>query len=330
MSQLFDSRDPFYRRPTGAAEEGAQIHFKIRLPRSLHCSASYLLVQDDKSKNDVVSSMFWCGMDGSDFEYWECDFTPVRRACIGTGSSWKPARAPKTCAGAPAAGGTFPRAAFGSLRCMKRGFQTPDWLSGGILYQIFPDRFYRPPGPVNNPFADRDIREDWGGQPYWRPNEKGRSPTPTISGGTLKGIQEKLPYLKSLHVTCLYLNPIFEAHSNHRYNTADYTKIDPVLGTEEDFKRLCAAAEKIGIRILLDGVFSHTGSDSVYFNRQGRYPARGLTNPSSPLITAGTILFPGRKITTPGGGSILYQKLKKPIIITMSISTALTAWFENG
>ena len=76
MSQLFDSRDPFYRRPTGAAEEGAQIHFKIRLPRDLRCSAAYLLVQDDKSKNDMVSSMFWCGMDGDGHEFWECDFAP--------------------------------------------------------------------------------------------------------------------------------------------------------------------------------------------------------------------------------------------------------------
>ena len=128
---------------------------------------------------------------------------------------------------------------------------------------------------MNNPFPDRTIREDWGGQPYWRPNERGEVTNSDYFGGTLRGIEEKLPYLKSLHVTCLYLNPIFEAHSNHRYNTADYTKIDPVLGTEEDFQSLCAAAGRLGIRVMLDGVFSHTGSDSVYFNRQGRYPQPG-------------------------------------------------------
>ena len=94
-------------------------------------------------------------------------------------------------------------------------------------------------------------------------------------GGDLKGVREKLPYLKKLGVTCLYFNPIFESHSNHRYDTADYSKIDPQLGTEQDFSELCAAAKELGIWVILDGVFSHTGSDSVYFNREGRYPEPG-------------------------------------------------------
>ena len=88
----------------------------------------------------------------------------------------------------------------------------------------------------------------------------------------------KLSYLKSLGVTCIYLNPIFEAHSNHRYNTANYLKIDPTLGTKSDFKRLCEKAKKLGIKIILDGVFSHTGSDSVYFNKNNRYKTLGAYN----------------------------------------------------
>ena len=123
--------------------------------------------------------------------------------------------------------------------------------------------------------ADRTLRRDWGGEPWWKPNEKGEVTNSDYFGGDLRGIEQKLPYLKSLGVTCLYLNPIFEAHSNHRYNTANYARIDPLLGTEEDFRSLCASARKLGIRILLDGVFSHTGSDSVYFNREGRYPRLG-------------------------------------------------------
>lgn len=126
------------------------------------------------------------------------------------------------------------------------------------------------------------------------------------------------------------MNPIFEAHSNHRYNTADYTKIDPVLGTEEDFQSLCAAAGRLGIRVMLDGVFSHTGSDSVYFNRQGRYPQPGATSLSNLPISAGIILFPGRKNIIPGGGLKHYQKLKKPIIITISILMDGRAWSKNG
>ena len=93
--------------------------------------------------------------------------------------------------------------------------------------------------------------------------------------GNLKGVKKKLPYLEELGVTCIYLNPIFEAHANHRYNTANYLKADPLLGTNEDFAALCAEAKKHGIRIILDGVFSHTGSDSLYFNREGRYGPGG-------------------------------------------------------
>ena len=102
-------------------------------------------------------------------------------------------------------------------------------------------------------------------------------------GGDFAGIQQKLPYLRDLGVTCIYLNPIFEAHANHRYNTADYLKADPLLGTNEEFSALCAAAAKEGIRIILDGVFSHTGSDSRYFNREGRYgPGGAYRDRSSP------------------------------------------------
>lgn len=94
-------------------------------------------------------------------------------------------------------------------------------------------------------------------------------------GGDLKGIADKLDYLKGLGVSCIYLNPIFEADSNHRYNTADYRTIDPLLGTERDFITLVQQAGERGIRLILDGVFSHTGADSIYFNRNGSYHTVG-------------------------------------------------------
>ena len=94
-------------------------------------------------------------------------------------------------------------------------------------------------------------------------------------GGTLAGIEEKLEYLKNLGVTTLYLCPIFEAESNHRYNTADYEAVDPLLGTEADFRSLCARAHALGMRVMLDGVFNHTGSNSRYFNVNGFYPDPG-------------------------------------------------------
>ena len=125
-------------------------------------------------------------------------------------------------------------------------------------------------------FADRIYREKKDGEPYFWPNEQEDGYlNRDYFGGDFEGIRQKLPYLANLGVTCIYLNPIFEAHSNHRYNTADYLKPDPLLGTAEEFTRLCAEAKERGIRIILDGVFSHTGSDSLYFNREGRYGPGG-------------------------------------------------------
>ena len=93
------------------------------------------------------------------------------------------------------------------------------------------------------------------------------SGTTIISAATWTGISQKLLISESLGVTCIYLNPIFESHENHRYNTANYRKVDPLLGTNQDFAELCAEAKKLGISVILDGVFSHTGADSIYFNK---------------------------------------------------------------
>lgn len=143
------------------------------------------------------------------------------------------------------------------------------------MYQIFPDRFYRSGTTKYNVPQDRYLHQRWGSQPEWRPNHQGEITNSDYFGGDLEGIIQKLDYLQSLGITCIYLNPIFEAHSNHRYDTADYTKVDPLLGTKEDFKRLCKEANKRGMHIMLDGVFNHTGSDSIYFNRKGRYQTLG-------------------------------------------------------
>ena len=147
--------------------------------------------------------------------------------------------------------------------------RTPDWVNETVWYQIFPDRFYRSGTTKYNVPQDRYLHQRWGSQPEWRPNHQGEITNSDYFGGDLEGIIQKLDYLQSLGITCIYLNPIFEAHSNHRYDTADYTKVDPLLGTKEDFKRLCKEANKRGMHIMLDGVFNHTGSDSIYFNRKG-------------------------------------------------------------
>ena len=141
-------------------------------------------------------------------------------------------------------------------------FSAPSWYKEGIVYQIFPDRFRR---SEKAPAIDGRHMEDWDTIPYYIRNEDGSIKEWNFWGGDLKGITEKLSYIKSLGANAIYLNPIFKARSNHRYDTADYFSIDPMLGTEEDFKKLCEKAAKLGIHVILDGVFNHTGVDSSYF-----------------------------------------------------------------
>lgn len=160
----------------------------------------------------------------------------------------------------------------------------PSWYENGMVYQIFPDRYARDEhwrerteAALEKPRKgiQRRLIEDWSTPPEYEREADGSIKTWDFYGGSLKGIEEDLPRIAEMGFTAIYLNPIFEAASNHRYDTADYTKIDPILGTEQDFKDLCSAAEKLGISIILDGVFNHTGDDSVYFNRYGNYPGVG-------------------------------------------------------
>ncbi len=153
-------------------------------------------------------------------------------------------------------------------------YKVPEWFSGGIIYQIFPDRF-------NCHDKNKTVEEgkilhsNYDDLPIFEPNEKGKVLNRDFFGGDLLGIVDKLDYLKSLGVSIIYLNPIFKSYSNHRYDTGDYMTIDPMLGNENDFILLIEKANALGIKIILDGVFNHTGDDSVYFNKYGNYPELG-------------------------------------------------------
>ena len=182
--------------------------------------------------------------------------------------------------GAPFRCGKLRRGAFDGDLCdwqitvYDEAYRTPDWFKGGVMYQIFPDRFCK--GEGNYPLGKgKYLRYDWGGLPSFRANEMGKVLNNDFFGGNFNGVREKLGYLKELGVTVIYFNPIFEAYSNHRYDTGDYMKIDPLLGTEEDFDRLVEEAKTLGIRIILDGVFNHTGDNSRYFNKYGTYDSVG-------------------------------------------------------
>ena len=154
--------------------------------------------------------------------------------------------------------------------------KTPAWFGRGVTYQIFPDRFRRAKSrDVAGLVGPRTLHDNWDELPEYRPNAEGEITCSDFFGGDLQGITEKLDYLASLGVTTLYLCPIFEASTNHRYDTACYERIDPLLGDEADFRTLCAEAKKRGIYVMLDGVFNHTGRKSVYFNADGFYDDLG-------------------------------------------------------
>ena len=282
---MFNSRSRKYRDPLGAVADGTSIHFRITLPRELSCSAASLIIQREGSQTQVLD-MFWCGMNGNTQEWWECDFTPKTPGLYFYHFETRTQRGSQRLSRGFTGDGIFGGNNQWQLTVYDHRFQTPDWLEGGVMYQIFPDRFHKSGQEKSDIPAGRTFHESWEDQPDWAPNAQGKITNTDFFGGDLKGIEEKLPYLRELGVTCLYLNPIFESHSNHRYDTADYSKIDPLLGTEEDLQSLCQAAKELGIRVILDGVFSHTGSDSVYFNREGRYPPNGAYNTQdSPYYT---------------------------------------------
>lgn len=157
-------------------------------------------------------------------------------------------------------------------------FTTPDWIKGRIIYQIFPDRFYYETIKTS-PYWERYFHKDWYEDPYIE--EDFKSCTMECSdffGGNLQGITKKLDYIKSLGVGAIYLNPIHRAYSNHRYDVADYMSVDDTLGTIEDLADLCAQALKMDIYIIMDMVFSHTGSDSIYFNKNKTFGPSGAYN----------------------------------------------------
>ncbi|MCL2857321.1 MAG: glycoside hydrolase family 13 protein [Oscillospiraceae bacterium] len=274
QTPYYDSRDPECKSPFGALKTGEEATITLRLPKSMGACHPTLALQSAEGGEPINLPMALnrmertCNVFGAVFAWhspriWfyhfelagmDCHQTIMRgpdgKAVLGTGGGWQ-------------------------LTVYDARMQTPACLREGVIYQIFPDRFCNSGQPKQGVPEGRIFRDDWQGVPEWRPTPEGKVLNNDYFGGDLAGVAQKLDYLVSLGVSCIYLNPIFEAHSNHRYNTADYLKIDPMLGNEEDFATLCATAREKGIAVILDGVFSHTGSDSVYFNREGRYGEGG-------------------------------------------------------
>ena len=162
------------------------------------------------------------------------------------------------------------------LSCVPDDFNTPDWAKGAVIYQVFPDRFNKA-GSVDltGKLEPYTVHKYWHEDVEWRPTPEGLVLNNDFYGGNFKGITQEMDYIASLGTTILYLNPISKSFSSHRYDTGDYKVPDPMLGTLEDFREMVDAAHQRGIKVILDGVYSHTGSDSLYFNKNGSFPGVG-------------------------------------------------------
>ena len=283
MSCLFNSYDPYFKQPFGALRAGQTVRLTLCIPEELGYVDPHLVLQKEgKYDVPVHYRMKFDGQTpqqnhfsvelplndpGLYFYYFDL-YTDFRRIYRG----------PDNCGVV-----SWQEGEKWQITVYDAGFQTPECIKGKVFYQIFPDRFCEGIENKPMPFPDRLYQADKHAEPFWQPNETGGHLNEDYFGGDLEGIRIKLPYLREMGVDYLYLNPIFEAHSNHRYNTADYLNVDPLLGTNEEFEVLCREAAKYGIGIVLDGVFSHTGSDSRYFNREGRYGDGGAyRDPNSP------------------------------------------------
>ena len=266
MSQpIYNSRDERYKTPYGAVPSGASVHFSLRPQRSAGFSRAVLYARFEMDgQREVAVSMPWQGTErGIDL------FSGTLDVGDYAGLVWY---------SFVLEGLDGRRQELGEyqLTVYDKAERVPTWFGEGVSYQIFPDRFFRThvPDPAGM-VGGRRVHQGWDEEPEYRPDEKGEVRNRDFFGGNLPGITEKLDYLQSLGVETVYLCPIFEAAENHRYGTADYSRIDPMLGTNEDFKTLCEQLHRRGMRLMLDGVFNHTGYVSRYFNGDGFYPEVG-------------------------------------------------------
>ena len=284
---LYDIRLPEFRRPYGAVTAGAEIVLSFHAPPGAFIESVIELYGDSLYREIPMRR---------DDDGWTAEFTaPSEPAALWYRFRVKESVHPGSWWICPAPDGLHAWLRGSAedgfrLTVSAPGFETPSWFRSAVLYQVFPDRFaFSDDGTAEKGIAYHrtlgqtpDLHQTWDEEVRWqaRPFEKDYIPD-DFFGGTLRGIMNKLSYLHDLGVTCIYLNPVVEARSNHRYDTSDYLKVDPILGTNDDFTALCDAAQKHGIRILCDGVFSHTGADSIYFNRDAHYPEPGACQTES-------------------------------------------------
>ena len=274
MRILYDSKQPQFKTPFGTLTPGQDCTLHIHVPTSVQACGlvCHLLYEshtpdrdipftktETRGVYDIFEATFSIPQTGLYFYYFRVytpqgDFRLYKQGDdtnMEAGDLWQ-------------------------ISCVPASFHTPDWAKGAIIYQIFPDRFHKVGKPdLTGKLGPYTVHENWYEDVEWRPTPEGIVLNNDFYGGNFKGITEKMDYIASLGVDIIYLNPISKSFSSHRYDTGDYKTPDPMLGTEEDFAELCRAAHDHGMKVILDGVYSHTGSDSLYFNREGSFDSVG-------------------------------------------------------
>ena len=306
-----DMYSPVYRLPRGAQQTGSRVRFALgvrserqtiesvylcfswglysfstdsrRMLPMQHSDGMYAVVQTLPSEPGLFFYWFKINFTDGHVEWCVRHHENLRK---GVSSSVPPST--PDCAfinGSPVAhkAGPDPSRDLRAFRITiyDRDFRTPDWFKSAVVYQVFPDRYARSENfdierlksEFNRP--GRIWHDSWDEEVDWEGRDGAPYTASDFFGGSLQGITDELDRLAALGITCIYLNPICVSPSNHRYDTEDYFLVDPILGTLEDFRILCAEASWRSIRIILDGVFNHTGADSKYFNREGRYEQPG-------------------------------------------------------
>lgn len=261
----FDPRLKECRSPQGAVPTGSAIKIRLSVSRNQMCKSELILSRRINHNISEIARYPMCWTEAhQNWDIYETVF-----AINETGHYTY------SFGGVPVCCGEFQILVYSESQCH------PLWLEGGTIYHIFVDRFYKE--KTLSKEGKIIIHENWGETPLYTPDAKGEILNNDFFGGNLDGITAKLSYIKSLGATAIYLSPIFEAYSNHKYDTGDYMKVDPMFGDEAALRRLCCKAYEEGISIILDGVFSHTGADSVYFNIYKSYDSIGAyENTESP------------------------------------------------
>ena len=271
---VFDPRSECCKEPYGAVPCGTAVSYTVRPLRAEGWSRCVLVARREFSNLETETELPCTGIDGDRNRFSGTFPAPAEPELVWY---WFRLSQPDGCTILFDKSGWHTDGSVQSWQLtVYEETPTPAWFGQGITYQIFSDRFCRlsVPDPAGM-IGGRWVHENWADIPEWRPDSQGEVRNRDFFGGSLQGILSKLDDLAAFGVTTLYLNPIFESASNHRYNTADYLAIDPMLGTEADFRQLCREAKSRGIRVILDGVFNHTGSQSRYFNADGFYPEPG-------------------------------------------------------